>query len=68
MKFDKYFYYAIDHKGREPGSMIPGCQSPRDCDGPRRGGRMEDNYCCAHAQIHDMKHDKKHDLMRCMDK
>lgn len=27
---------------------------------------MKQDFCCAHAEIHDMKSKKKHDIMRCM--
>lgn len=29
-------------------------------------GSMKQDFCCAHAEIHDMKSKKKHDIMRCM--
>lgn len=75
MKFDRYFFYAIDHQGKEPGSMMPACSSSRDCmgnhgmDGDKKddmGGRMKTDFCCTHAEVHDMKNNKKHELYRCM--
>lgn len=64
MKFDKYFYHAIDHQGKEPGSMEPGCMSNRDCMG---GGRRKlDGHKGGRDGDHDgMKGGMKGDRMCC---
>lgn len=62
--FDKYFYYAIDHQGKMPGSMMPGCRSNRDCgddsddddDKMHKGGR--------HLKGHKGDHDDDDDDMK----
>ena len=66
IKFDRYFAYAIDHKGKESGMLEPGCYSSRDCESRSSSSR----FCCAHAEIYDRptSGEKRIDRLRCMDK
>jgi len=63
VKFDKYFYYAMDLKNVKEGSTTKQCDTTQDCgqdNGPTK--------CCVNALITGKKEGKQSSVYRCMNK